>query len=323
MKVKVPTAASLVLALEDGPSDNLSPVFHQLRGLVLRKGCRVSVHLGFKRTNVIITKIEPSSKPDCLIDAKTYISVADDDKGNLASVIKPVQIPKVTVREVKEQLPGLESVFEDLEEVLIYPIFYRKLVDKLGIKCPKGVLLHGPPGCGKTMLVSTFCRQFSISLTVINGPEVFSSGFGESESKLGEIFKSASDTARTSANGCVLFIDEIDALAPPRDAMESQNHESRVVARLLTLMDGLDERSDRLVVIGATNRPNSVDIALRRPGRFDREISIDPPDAESRCNILQFASKDLKCDKSVDFNVLKTRTNGYVGYYRMLLLTLL
>jgi SpoVK/Ycf46/Vps4 family AAA+-type ATPase len=255
MKINLPTAARIELLLESGDKESMIPAFYQLRGLVLRKGCRVKLDLGWKQVTVYVSDIKPDKAPDYIIDTRTEISVIVSShprkESRLESKMK-------NIGDVRALLPGLMPAFEALQELIVYPLFYRNLVSRLGIKCPRGVLLHGPPGyslylivqgCGKTMIISTLCSYFNLGFIKIDGPEIFSADFGESEARLVQKFKDANELAEDSDNGCILFIDEIDALAPSRDSLQSQNQESRVVAQLLTLMDGLEGRSDRLIVV--------------------------------------------------------------------------
>ncbi|KAJ3016760.1 UNVERIFIED_CONTAM: hypothetical protein HDU68_012036 [Siphonaria sp. JEL0065] len=209
---------------------------------------------------------------------------------------------------------GLESAFHSLHDLVKLPLVYADLVEQLGIEYPKGVLLYGPPGVGKTMLVSTVAKHCDASLFTINGSDVFGSHLGESEERIRSKFNEALDVARSGTKGhaCILFIDEIDAIAPNRN--ESSQSDSRMVATLLTLMDGMKSHSDRLVILAATNRPNAIDPALRRPGRFDREIAIDAPTESARCEILKSMAKGIGfIDSDVDFKALAISTNGYVG----------
>ncbi|KAJ9048057.1 hypothetical protein DSO57_1038775 [Entomophthora muscae] len=215
---------------------------------------------------------------------------------------------------------GLEHAFDLLSELLEYPLKYKHLFLKLNIECPKGVLLYGPPGVGKTLLVKTLCRRFDANLVSISGPEVFSPFPGESEAQLRNKFEQARELSRQQSRPCILFIDEVDALAPARKA-ESSPVEARVVAQLLTLMDGLMQKDqaskESLVVIAATNRPNAIDAALRRPGRFDREVAMDVPNAKARTKILDFCTQKLRensrLDPSLDLESLASSTAGYVG----------
>jgi len=186
------------------------------------------------------------------------------------------------------------------------PLRHPELFEKLGVEAPKGVLLHGPPGTGKTLLAKAVAAETSANFVSIGGPEIMSKFYGESEERLREIFKEAAENAPT-----IIFIDEIDSIAPKRDEVTAET-ERRVVAQLLALMDGLEGRG-KVVVIGATNRPNALDPAIRRPGRFDREIELPIPDREGRLEILQIHTKGMPLADDVDLVDLAGITHGYVG----------
>ncbi len=195
-----------------------------------------------------------------------------------------------------EDIGGLKKELQKVREVIEIPLRYPELFQKLGIDPPKGVLLHGPPGTGKTLIAKAVANEIGASFYTINGPEIMSKFYGESEQRLREIFEEAKENSPS-----IIFIDEIDAIAPRRDEVTGEV-ERRVVAQLLTLMDGLEERG-QVIVIGATNRIEAVDPALRRPGRFDREIEIGVPDREGRFEILQIHTRNmpLEPDYSLDF----------------------
>src|SRR4030042_842088 len=186
------------------------------------------------------------------------------------------------------------------------PLRHPELFEKLGVDAPKGVLLHGPPGTGKTLLAKAVASETSANFVSIGGPEIMSKFYGESEERLREIFKEAAENAPT-----IIFIDEIDSIAPKRDEVTGET-ERRVVAQMLALMDGLEGRG-KVVVIGATNRPNALDPAIRRPGRFDREIEFPIPDKEGRLEILQIHTKGMPLADDVDLVELASMTHGYVG----------
>ncbi|KAJ1983053.1 hypothetical protein H4R34_001509 [Dimargaris verticillata] len=208
-------------------------------------------------------------------------------------------------------LPGLEQAHASLRDMLLAPLRYPQLFTHMNIDCPKGVLLHGPPGVGKTWLVSQVARECQATLRVVQGPDIIGAYLGESEANLRRVFQAAQESIQQHPDQpCVLFIDEIDAIAPSR--ADTQAHTARVIGQLLTLMDGLESRG-RLVIIAATNRPNALDPALRRPGRFDREVAVDVPNATTRQSILQFHTRALPLASGLDLAYLASITHGYVG----------
>jgi transitional endoplasmic reticulum ATPase len=205
-----------------------------------------------------------------------------------------------------EDVGGLKEQLQRLREIVELPLRYPELFRKLGIEPPKGVLLYGPPGCGKTLIAKALANESQASFYAINGPEIMSKYYGETEAKLREIFREAKENAPS-----IIFIDEIDSIAPKREEVYGEV-EKRVVAQLLSLMDGLTERGD-VVVIGATNRIDDVDPALRRPGRFDREVEIGVPNTDERYEILQIHTRGMPLDKKVSLEKLAEITSGYTG----------
>jgi transitional endoplasmic reticulum ATPase len=186
------------------------------------------------------------------------------------------------------------------------PLRHPELFKRLGVEAPKGVLLHGPPGTGKTLLAKAVAHETNANFYTIGGPEIMSKFYGESEERLREIFKKAEENAPA-----IIFIDEIDSIAPKREEVSGEV-ERRVVAQLLSLMDGMSSRG-KVVVIGATNRINAIDPALRRPGRFDREIEIGVPDREGRLEILQIHTRGMPLEKDVDLEIIANMSHGFVG----------
>ncbi|MBD3229586.1 MAG: CDC48 family AAA ATPase [Candidatus Lokiarchaeota archaeon] len=205
-----------------------------------------------------------------------------------------------------EDIGGLEDEIIRVREMIELPLRYPEIFDRLGITPPKGVLLHGPPGCGKTLLAKAVANESDAYFIPINGPEIMSKFYGESEKKIREIFNEAARNAPA-----IIFIDEIDSIAPKREAVTGEV-ERRVVAQFLALMDGLETRG-RVIVIAATNRLNAVDTALRRPGRFDREIEIGVPDKYGRKEILDIHTRAMPLEENVDLEELAARTHGFAG----------
>ncbi len=205
-----------------------------------------------------------------------------------------------------EDIGGLQSEIQRVREMVELPMKHPQIFKKLGIEPPQGVLLHGPPGTGKTLLAKAVANETSASFFSIAGPEIISKYYGESEQQLREIFEDASDESPS-----IIFIDELDSIAPKREDVTGEV-ERRVVAQLLTMMDGLEARG-QVIVIGATNRVDSVDPALRRPGRFDREIEIGVPDEVGRTEILQIHTRGMPLSDDVALDTLADETHGFVG----------
>jgi len=205
-----------------------------------------------------------------------------------------------------DDVGGMEDTIKALREMVELPLRYPELFTRLGVDPPKGVLLHGPPGTGKTRLAQAVANESDADFFTINGPEIMGSGYGESEKRLREVFEEATRVAPA-----IIFIDEIDSIAPKRTQVPGEA-EKRLVAQLLTLMDGLEARAN-LVVIAATNRPDAIDEALRRPGRFDREIVIGVPDTHGRREILAIHTRGMPLEDKVDLDELARVTHGFVG----------
>merc|ERR1719424_607027 len=205
-----------------------------------------------------------------------------------------------------EDLGGCKKQLAQIREMIELPLRHPTLFKTLGVKPPRGVLLHGPPGSGKTLIARAVANETGAFFFLINGPEIMSKMAGESESNLRKAFEEAEKNAPA-----IIFIDEIDSIAPKRDKTNGEV-ERRIVSQLLTLMDGLKQRAS-VVVIGATNRPNSMDPALRRFGRFDREIDIGVPDENGRLEVFRIHTRNMKLDDNVDPEAIARETHGYVG----------
>ena len=211
-------------------------------------------------------------------------------------------IPIVTY----EDIGGLHEEIQRIREMVELPLRHPELFQRLGIEPPRGVFLYGFPGCGKTLLAKALANESDANFYVISGPEIISKFYGESEARLREIFQKAQETSPS-----IIFIDEMDAIAPKREEVTGEV-ERRVVAQLLSLMDGMGSRGN-VIVIGATNRPNAIDPALRRPGRFDREIEIGVPDKAGRYEALQIHTRNMPLGENMDLKRLADVTHGYTG----------
>ena len=220
---------------------------------------------------------------------------------------KAVEVSDDKIPEINyEDIGGLSEEIKKIREMVEIPMKKPEIFERLGIDPPKGVLLHGPPGTGKTLLAKAVANESDANFILLNGPEIMSKFYGESEKKIRNIFEEAEKAAPT-----IIFIDEIDAIAPKREDVQGEV-ERRVVSQILTMMDGLKGRG-KVIVIGATNRVNALDPALRRPGRFDREIAINVPDKEGRLAILQIHTRGMPLTKDVNLNELAGLTHGFVG----------
>lgn len=267
---------------------------NRLEGLAVTVGDRVSVKVSAAKTedfDVLTTMPEHS----VVISQKTRMDV--------------IQRPRTKVdaeRVSYTDIGGLSSQVKRIKEILELPIRFPSLFEKLGVQPPRGILLTGPPGSGKTLLAKAIAFETDSNFQVINGPEVIHRFYGESEAKLRQIFENA-----TKNQPSIIFLDELDAIAPRRDKVTG-DVEKRVVAQLLSLMDGLTHRGN-VTVIGATNLPDMIDPALRRPGRFDREIHLPVPDTEARLEIFQVHSRSMPLSNDVDLQRLSELSSGYVG----------
>ncbi len=266
-----------------------------LDGRAIAKGDTITLNVMGNKIDLVVTSFSPSGEA-VMICGTTEVKVSDKPAANKGDV------PKVSY----DDIGGLGDAVKKIREMVELPLRHPELFKRLGVEAPKGVLLHGPPGTGKTMLAKAVAGETSSNFISIGGPEIVSKFYGESEGKLREIFKEAEENAPS-----IIFIDEIDSIAPKREEVTGEE-ERRIVAQLLSLMDGLTSRG-KVVVIGATNRPNSIDEALRRPGRFDREIEIGIPDRDGRHEILQIHTRGMPLAEDVDLDWLADKTHGYSG----------
>ena len=246
------------------------------------------------RVQFIVTSTKPS-KP-VLVTENTIFKLGSMTKAVDASV------PRITY----DELGGLKHEVLKIREMVELPMRHPELFEKIGVEAPKGVLLYGPPGTGKTLLAKAVAGETNAHFISLSGPEIMGKYYGESEEKIREIFSQAEENSPS-----IIFIDEIDSIAPKRDEVSGEV-EKRIVSQLLTLMDGMKSRG-KVVVIAATNRPDSIDPALRRPGRFDREIEIGIPDDEGRFDILSIHTRGMPIDEKVDLKQISKTTHGFVG----------
>ena len=242
--------------------------------------------------------VETSPREGGFVGEETEVEVLSKS----VKISEEERIPEVTY----ENIGGLKKEIDAVREVIELPIRHPELFQRLGVKPPKGVLLYGPPGTGKTLLAKAVANESGANFYSIAGPEIMSKWYGQSEENLRKIFEDAEKNAPS-----IIFIDEIDAIAPKREEVVGEV-ERRVVSQLLTMMDGLKARG-QVIVIGATNRPDSLDPALRRPGRFDREIELGVPNQSGRLEIFQIHTRNMPLAKDVDLKELAEKTYGYVG----------
>jgi len=267
-------------------------VKNRLKGLPLSHGDEISVMILGNAMNFKISKISP--KGIVRIDRATTLTILSE-----GSEDKKFRI-------TYEEVGGLRSEIKVMREIVELPLRHPELFTRLGIEPHSGVLLYGPPGCGKTLLAKVLASESEANMFSINGPEIMNKYYGETEAKLRDIFKEAKENSPS-----IIFIDEIDAIAPKREEAYG-DVEKRVVAQLLALMDGLTDRGN-VIVLGATNRPDSVDPALRRPGRFDREMEISVPNADGRLEVMEIHTRGMPIAKDVNLKALSSELNGYTG----------
>ncbi|MFL6486185.1 MAG: CDC48 family AAA ATPase [Nitrososphaera sp.] len=296
-KVNVKKAEQVILA----PTEELNIVGLEeylpelLEGRVVTRGDIIPLNIMGRRIGFAVSNTSPADTAS-LIDSNTEFVIGSVPKTAAKGV------PRVSY----EDIGGLKNEVQKVREMIELPLRHPEIFDRIGIEAPKGVLLHGPPGTGKTLLAKAVASETNANFYSISGPEIMSKFYGESEERLREIFKEAEQNAPS-----IIFIDEIDSIAPKREEV-SGDVEKRVVSQLLTLMDGIKSRG-KLVVIGATNRPNAIDPALRRPGRFDREIDIGIPDEQGRLDILLIHSRGMPLTGDVNLESIAKVTHGFVG----------
>ena len=267
-------------------------VKNRLKGLPLSLGDEISVMILGNAMDFKISKISP--KGVVRIERTTVLTILSEKSED-----KKFRI-------TYEEVGGLRSEIKVMREIVELPLRHPELFTRLGIEPHSGVLLYGPPGCGKTLLAKVLASESDANMFSINGPEIMNKYYGETEAKLRDIFKEAKENSPG-----IIFIDEIDAIAPKREEAYG-DVEKRVVAQLLALMDGLTDRGN-VIVLGATNRPDSVDPALRRPGRFDREMEISVPNADGRLEVMEIHTRGMPIAKDVNLKILSSELNGYTG----------
>ena len=294
-KIKAVAAERVVVApLESIPPIDERYLADALESVPLIKGDNVMVPYFGGRLTFQVISVTPASDA-VLVTQKTVFTIAE--KGETLR-----GVPQVTY----EDIGGLTDEIKKVREMIELPLRHPEIFEKLGIEAPKGVLLYGPPGTGKTLLAKAVANESNAHFISISGPEIMSKFYGESEARLREIFKEAREKAPS-----IIFVDEIDSIAPKREEVTGEV-ERRVVSQMLSLMDGLEARG-KVIVISATNRPNAIDPALRRPGRFDREIEIKVPDKKGRKDILAIHSRNMPLDDDVNTDKISSVSHGYVG----------
>jgi transitional endoplasmic reticulum ATPase len=270
-----------------------------LLGSLLSTGDTIPISIMGQRVDLVVISTKPSG-PVLITDSTEMI--VSEESAKAVQVAKEGGVPSISY----EDIGGVRNEISRVREMIELPLRHPELFKRLGVEAPKGVLLYGPPGTGKTLLAKAVAHETNANFYTIGGPEIMSKYYGESEEKLRNIFKNAEEKAPS-----IIFIDEIDSIAPKREEVTGEV-ERRIVAQLLSLMDGMSTRG-KVVVIGATNRINAIDPALRRPGRFDREIEIGVPDKEGRLEILQIHTRGMPLDKDVDLEKIASMSHGFVG----------
>ena len=270
-----------------------------LNGQLMTKGDIIPISVMGQRIDLVVISTDPSGP--IIINDATKVTVSEDS-AKAVQATQEGKVPSITY----EDIGGIRNEIARVREMIELPLRHPELFKRLGVEAPKGVLLHGPPGTGKTLLARAVANETNANFYSIGGPEIMSKYYGESEEKLRNVFEQAEKNAPS-----IIFIDEIDSIAPKREEVSGEV-ERRIVAQLLSLMDGLKTRG-KVVVIGATNRVNAIDPALRRPGRFDRELEIGVPDREGRLEILQIHTRGMPLAEDVNLEKLADISHGFVG----------
>jgi transitional endoplasmic reticulum ATPase len=297
-KIKaIPAEKVIVAPLEAIPPIDERYLADSLEGVCMTKGDNVMVPYFGGRLTFQIIGLTPAATDAVIISQKTIFSITTSEQALRYGDARAVAY---------EDIGGLKDEIQKVREMIELPLRHPEIFEKLGIEAPKGVLLHGPPGTGKTLLAKAVANESNSHFISISGPEIMSKFYGESEARLREIFKEAREKAPS-----IIFIDEIDSIAPKREEVMGEV-ERRVVSQLLSVMDGLEARG-KVIVIAASNRPNAIDPALRRPGRFDREIEIKVPDKHGRLEVLQVHSRNMPLSTDVDQIRIAAVTHGFVG----------
>ena len=293
--------------VEDVKLDELAKITHGFVGADLEVLCK-------EAAMVVLRKLLPEMryKKDEPIPTEFLekLKISMNDFKEALRFVRPSALREVFVERPTttwENVGGLENVKQDLKEAVEWPLKYPGIFKNLGVRAPRGILLYGPPGTGKTLLARAVANQSEANFVLVNGPELLNKFVGESEKGVRKVFERA-----RQASPCIIFFDEIDAIAPRRGRGGDSGVTERMVNQLLTEIDGLQELNE-VIVIGATNRPDIIDPALLRPGRFDRVILVPVPDDKSRLQILKIHTKDMPLTKDVDLNVLAEKTPNYVG----------
>ena len=270
-----------------------------LNGTLMTKGDTIPINVMGRRVDLVVISTSPSGP---VIIANSTEIIVSEESSKAEQISKQGENASITY----EDIGGLGDAVARVREMIELPLRHPELFKRLGVEAPKGVLLHGPPGTGKTLLAKAIANETNSNFYTIGGPEIMSKYHGESEERLRNVFDQAEKNAPS-----IIFIDEIDSIAPKREEVTGET-ERRIVAQLLSVMDGMTSRG-KVVVIAATNRVDAIDPALRRPGRFDREIEIGVPNRDGRLEVLQIHTRGMPIDKDVNLEKLADISHGFVG----------